>query len=77
MHRGTFFILVIFILSGCRNEEAPSFVLRDDFKPLFETHHVEGSILIYNLREDAFMGYNAERFEASLARRAGDGRSGR
>lgn len=66
MHRGAFIILLICILSGCRTEEAPSTVLRDDFKPLFDAHQVEGSILIYDLRDDTFTGYNAARFEASL-----------
>ena len=66
MHRAALFIIMILALSGCRDDEAPSIVLRDDFKPLFEAHQVEGSILIYNLGEDAFTGYNAERFEAAL-----------
>ena len=65
MHRVAFLIAIILVLSGCRNEETSSIVLRADFRPLFEAHQVEGSILIYDLREDTFTGYNAERFETA------------
>ncbi len=66
MHRAAFLIVVILALAGCQTTQDSSITLREDFKSFFDAHQVEGSILIYDLREDAFSGYNADRFETAF-----------
>jgi len=66
MHRAVLLVVVVVLLPACEQASAPSLTLREDFKPFFEAHQVEGSILIYDLEADAFTGYNAERFETAF-----------
>ena len=66
MHRALAFLLIILALSGCQSNQTPSITLKEDFKALFDAHQVEGSILLYDLQEGTFTGYNAPRFETAF-----------
>lgn len=66
MQKAAFLVIIMLALSGCQNTQDPPVTLREDFKPFFDAHQVEGSILIYDLQEGAFSGYNAERFKTAF-----------
>ena len=66
MHRAAFLVVAMLVCAGCRNTPDPSITLREDFKAFFDAHQFEGSILIYDLREETFSGYNAQRIKTAF-----------